>query len=489
MLKIKFVIVAVNVLLTLGVLLPAVHAQEILSLEQALEIAMENSPDMQQVRLNLERSQERLKAQKAALKSRFFLQLTPYEYNKDRRFNTLFSLWNTEELKSSSGLFAIEQPIKWTDGTLQLINRFSWQEASSEFRQTERERSFNNNLYLSFEQPIFTYNRTKLDFKEVELDLENAALNYAIQKLFIEKSVNQSFYDLYYKQESLVISKEEEKNNQESYEIIKKKVEAGISAKEELYQAELNLADSRSMVQNAQVELDNALDEFKNLLGISLFKTIQVLANIQHQEVSVDLDKATQNGLKQRMELRQREINLENSMDDLTRTSALNEFKGNISLSYGIIGTHENFEHLYDDPTQNQKYSISFEIPLWDWGEKKARIKAQEASIKQSELNYHQTENDIIIEIRRAYRELKNQILQIETRRTNVQNAQLTYDLNLERYKNGDLTSKLLGDYQTQLSRQKLGFIQAQIQYRLALLDLKIQSLWDFEKDASVIQE
>jgi outer membrane protein TolC len=188
------------------------------------------------------------------------------------------------------------------------------------------------------------------------------------------------------------------------------------------------------------------------------------------------------------MELRQDQIQLQSALAELTRTSALNEFKGNITISYGIVGTNEVFREVYADPTQNQKFSISLEIPLWDWGEKQARLKAQEANIQQQKLALSQTENSIVIGIRRAYRNLTNQVAQIEIARVNVKNAQLTYDINLERYKNGDLTSKDLGYYQNQLSREKLGLIQALIQYRLALLDLKIQSLWDFERDQAVLE-
>ncbi|NIA31370.1 MAG: TolC family protein, partial [Actinobacteria bacterium] len=76
----------------------------------------------------------------------------------------------------------------------------------------------------------------------------------------------------------------------------------------------------------------------------------------------------------------------------------------------------------------------------------------------------------------------------IEIARQNIKNAQLTYDINLERYKNGDLTSMDLNLYQTQLSEQKLGLVEALINYKLALLDLKIKSLWDFEKNCAVLK-
>ena len=70
--------------------------------------------------------------------------------------------------------------------------------------------------------------------------------------------------------------------------------------------------------------------------------------------------------------------------------------------------------------------------------------------------------------------------------RQSVINAQLTYDLNLEKYKNGDLTGMDLNIYQNQLSEKQLSYTNSLISYKLELLNLKIQTLYDFEKKEAV---
>ncbi len=144
------------------------HTQIVLKLEEALETAMENSPVIRRTQLNLERSRELLNAQKAALKSQFSLSLNPFNFSLDRTFNRFFSEWSTNKTKESIGTFTISQPIKKTDGTLALINRLSWQDSYSEY-QDVRDITYTNNLYLSFQQPIFTYNRTELATRDWSL--------------------------------------------------------------------------------------------------------------------------------------------------------------------------------------------------------------------------------------------------------------------------------------------------------------------------------
>lgn len=463
-------------------------AEEILTLQQTLDIAMQNSPAIRQSRLNLERSRESLNAQKAALKSQFSLSVNPFDYSRFRQFNTFFNTWNTNETKSSSVDFRIAQPITLSDGTLSLMNQFKWQDSFSEFK-NERDVSYSNNLYLSYIQPLFTYNRTKLRLKEVELDLENASFSYDLQRLEIEYRVTQSFYDVYQIKLSYEIAIEEAHNQEQSYQIIKNKVDAGLAAKEEFYQAELNLATSRSKAQNQKVLLEDAMDNLKELIGMSIYNDIAVVTDVTHRVVAVDLDKALQNGLKNRMELKQRSIDIQTSYTNLIEAQSINEFKGEMNLTYGIIGTDEQFAAMYQVPTKNQRVLLSVEIPLFDWGERKSRIKSAEAVVESRKLSYHNEENSIIIAIRRLYRNLENLKIQIEIAQQNVKNAELTYDINLERYKNGDLTSMDLNLYQIQLSEKKINLVTALIDYKLALLNIKIQSMWDFERDQPVISD
>jgi len=82
---------------------------------------------------------------------------------------------------------------------------------------------------------------------------------------------------------------------------------------------------------------------------------------------------------------------------------------------------------------------------------------------------------------------LQNQLNQIEIAKQSERNAQLTYEINLERYENGDLTGMDLSLYQNQLSSRKLAYAQALLNYKLELLNLKIQTLYDFEKKQPIL--
>lgn len=462
------------------------YSQQGLTLEQALNVAELNSPTMKKTRLNLVRSQENLNAQNAALKSSFSLTLNPIGYTQNREFIDFASRWNSRTTTESFGNFTVTQPFVLTDARVSLINRFGYKDSYSEMATPTTTKGFYNNLSLSIDQPLFTYNRTKLQLRELQLSLENSQLSYAIQLLALERQVAQAFYYVYQQQQSLDIANQAYQNMQKSYEVSKNKVDAGISAREEMFQAELNLATTKSDFENKQVSLENAKDDFKLLIGMSLYDDLLVIPNIAVDTVAVDIAFAIDEGLANRMEIRQREISIETSQFDLIQTKALNEFRGSLGLSLGLFGDNEIFRKVYDVPTDNETVSLSLTIPLWDWGERKSRIKATEATIESAKITLEEEHNNIILGIRKVYRNLLNLQNQIEIARQSVTNAQLTYDLNLEKYKNGDLTGMDLNIYQNQLSEKQLSFTNSLISYKLELLNLKIQTLYDFERKQGV---
>jgi outer membrane protein TolC len=475
------IFVLVNLIFT------SVSAQKGLTLEQALAVADSNSPTILKTKLNLIRNQENLNAQNAALKSNFSLSINPVSYSQNRAYNSNTGFNTTKQLQSG-GQFTIKQPILPTDATISLSNNFSYTNIllNEQFPNSEGI-AFNNDLSINLSQPLFTYNRTKMTIKELKLSLENAQISYAIQLLTLEKSVSQSFYQVYQAQQSLDIANQAYVNMQKSYEISKNKVNAGILAQSEIFQAELNLATTKSDYENKQVTFENAKDNFKDLIGMNLYDDIIVIPNISVDTVKVDIAFAIDQGLKNRMELRQREITLETSYDNLVQTEALNEFHGTLGLSFGLNGNNKNIKDLYSDPKNNETVSLSFQIPLWDWGENRARIKSSQASIESNKIDIGVEQNDIILSIRQSYRSLNNLQNQIGIALQSVNNAQLTYDLNLEKYKNGDLTGMDLSIYQNQLSQNKLSYTNSLISYKLELLNLKIQTLYDFEMKQPLI--
>jgi len=486
--KRKLLMTAVLVLGTAPAFRTGAQAQIVMTMEQALEYSAEHNPDLINSRLSMERYEQNLIAQKASLKSRFSLNLQPLSYSQSRQFDSRYSDWYTNRSLSSSGTFSISQPIIWTDATLSLNNNLSWQNNESSIGgTTNSNRAFSNSLYLSLTQPIFTYNKTKMNLRQIEMNYENARISYALQLLNVERNITSQFYSLFMSQQNLEISEMELANAEKNFNIIKDKVDADLVTKDEYYQAELNLAQSRSSLENQRVSLENAKDNFKQSLGIPLDEDIKVVCEVAADPVLVDPAKALESALTTRLELRQREISREQQEMSMIQVKDNDSFNGNISLSLGVTGDSKEFADIYESPTNNPRVAITFSVPIFDWGARKARIKAAEIERKMFELSAEEELKSIEMNVRSTCRSLDNLLGQISIAEQSQKNAQLTYDLNEERYRNGELTGMQMNQFQTQLSNSKMSYTQAIINYKVQLLNIKILTLYDFEKDAPVV--
>ena len=465
------------------------HAQVMLTLEKALDIAEENNPSLITQKLNFARAKFQLEAQRLSLRSQFSLDLSPASYEKTRSFDNRVSEWYTNERFNTQGSFRVVQPILLTDGDITLTNTLGWQNNNSvdvNGRRSENQ-AFSNNLSVRLNQPIFTYNRRKMELRQIEFQYENSRINYALQRLRTEQSITQQFYSVYVAKNQLEVSRDELKNAEVNFNLIQKKVEADMSAKDEFYQAELNYISAQSSVKEREVSLENAKDALKQTLGMSLKEDIDVEAKITVDPITIDLAKAVSNGLNSRMELRSREIEIEQADMQMITVKAQNEFSGNIALSLGLTGDNKNFDNIYENPTTSPRVSLSFSVPIFDWGVNKKRVNAQKAAQTIAKLSHENEKIDIELNVIQTWRNLENLKLQIDIAAKRVNSAQLAYDINQIRFRNGDLTGMDLTQFQNQLSNSRISYWQTQINYNIQLLNMKIISLYDFENDVPLV--
>ena len=107
--------------------------------------------------------------------------------------------------------------------------------------------------------------------------------------------------------------------------------------------------------------------------------------------------------------------------------------------------------------------------------------------MESDEISLEEQKKEIVIDVRQICRNLPTLIRQIEIKKKSIENAERTYEINLEKYRNGNLTGMDLQQFQNQLTTAKQDYTSAIISYKIGLLNLKIQTLWDFETHKSYL--
>ena len=174
------------------------------------------------------------------------------------------------------------------------------------------------------------------------------------------------------------------------------------------------------------------------------------------------------------MEIRQQQIAIEEGIFSLIEAKDNNKFKGSISARVGLMGQGDKFNGAFSKPDDNETIGVTLTVPIWDWGARKANIRSTELSNENTEISNEEERKSIMLEVRQIARQT-------------VRNAERTYDINVEKYRSGTLTGMELKNQQTQLTDAKNSLTDAIISYKLKLLDLKIQTLWDYQNNRSYL--
>jgi len=356
------------------------------------------------------------------------------------------------------------------------------------------------NLRLSFSQPIFTDNTLKENLKSAELGYERSLKKFNRGERDIIYDVTSAFYSLYRATRQLEIYQERMENSKSSYEMAQQKFEAGIIAEVDAMQLHVDYASSEADILSQEGRLEREKDLFKQLIGLELEDDIEVVPDMSYTYFEIDEDYAINYALENRAEIREREIAIEMSRINMRRVRRGREFKGNVNAYYDFTGVSsltqgdpaELFSSSLTDfrkRPQNIGVVLSFEYPILDWGRNSAQVQSAQVSIEEAELELENYKTTMIRDIRNVTRNVMESRSRLEILKESQDIAEKMYEMSKERFEMGHITSQELAQQQERLTSAQSNFLNAFITYKLNTADLKRKTLWDFEKNESYMKE
>lgn len=349
---------------------------------------------------------------------------------------------------------------------------------------------------LSFNQPIFTANKLKENMKMAELGYRRSVFYYTRAQMDIIYNVTSVFYKVYRAAFEHRINQERLVNSKEVYRIAKLKMETGNLPEGEILTTEIMVGQDESRLMESQGKLETAYDDFKLLIGLDLNESIELEADMEFESFLIDMQKAIDEALQNRMEIQENDINIQLQEIELKRAKREREFKGNISAYYNFTGlstleegslgklAHSSFENMGNRPS-NRGVVFTLSYPIADWERSKNLVRREERKLKQQKLNLENTKRTIETEIRQIVRSVYEAEKRFRINQRNREVAIESYRISQLRFGNGDMTSQELSIEQARLSEVQLAYIDSYITYRLSVADLNRKTMYDFENNRS----
>lgn len=471
----------------------SLHAQKIipLSLESAVEMAMKNSYRIKQLELGIEETRYWLRSERAALKSRVYMNLRTPDFNALSEYKWNSTIEKDEIVYLNTRLWqmdlAVKQPVILmgypTNGYLSLNNR-----VYRYFQKSDIDRNVNyyNRFFALFEQPILLPNELRNEIEEAELNLEQRELEYLSDRVYLIEDIAYRYNNLFRLTYNNEIYSHKLKNLEKLLDITINISQQDTTRNIEGARVELELANAREIVLKNQNETRYQAMLIKQRLGLSDQDSLHVEPVVNITPVVVNPDEALHYGFSLRprlrllgIEKRKREIRLENVKGN-------NSFHLNLEVTLGLEKQEDHYQAMWDKYNNSYSVSVSAYVPIWDWGRRTLNVEAEKVNVRRAELNIEETEESIRNEIMNTITNLQDYQQRALNLAENLKTAQEIIDISISQYRENKLS--LQGILQI-IERQKdteLNFIDAYLGYRRSLISLMADTFYDYENDISL---
>jgi outer membrane protein TolC len=470
-----------------------------MTLEAAIDRALEMNLDIQTARLNPDIQGYSLQAAKAAFSTTF---TTTFGHNNSTQLSTS-QLDGGAQTSTQRQTFnsSISKTVPWYGGRLSANFNNGRSQTDNAF--STRNPSYSSTLSFNYTQPLLAglitdNQRTALMTQEIQLDITDTQLMSQIEN--ITNRVRTAYWALRASIEQIEIQRRNLAQAQELLAQNRIRVQLGTMSELQVVQAESQVASAEQSLLNAEVQWRNQELAFKRLLigGADdplLFQTLNPVSLPTLEPQTVDLESAISVALEERTDLRQQrqqrdisELNLAVTRDNLRPQL-------NLSAGYSVLGVggdlyerggelggppvlvqeggyNDALQSLWgrDAPTWN--LSLNFSYPIGNRAAK-ANLERARLQMRQTDLALKNQELAIVTEVTNAGLAVNDTYLQLQAAQRSREVAERSAEIELTRFNVGASTNYEVALAQDALTSARLSELRATINYVNAVAEFE----------------
>lgn len=405
------------------------------------------------------------------------------EYYAVRQPNGTLQYQLISQNNSSVG-FGISQQLPFSGGEISLntdIARFD------DFN-AKRKQYSSTPVYLRLVQPLFAVNEFKWNKRIEPLKLEIAKKQYAFDAEKAALEVQSLFFDMIDARTDIETAEQNLKNTEVIYAIEKKRIVLGTTTEDRLLQLELQLLRTRQNLQKAQFNYQSAALSLKTFLGID--PAVELSLNLPNKlpTLAVDLNTTISKAQKNRPEY----VDFIRKKMEAAREVAKNKVgrrQVNLIASYGLNNAAPDLPQVYRNFNDQQRFSVGFNLPIADWGRRKAKVDIAKANEKMVDIENKYNEALIREEMIKLVNGITLSQSDIIVARNTDSIAARRYEIAYTMYQKGKIPLNDLNIAQSEKDEVKRNYIYVLRVYWNMYYMLRALTLFDFEKNEDLFTE
>ncbi len=359
---------------------------------------------------------------------------------------------------------------------------------------TQRNEEFENNLIsfntqpvvIGYQQSLFGYNSLKWDRRIEPLRYREACKAYAEALELVASQTSNLFFALATAQTNLDIASSNYASADTLYRYARGRYNIGTITENEMLQLEINKLTEETNQMNASIEVEDCMQTLRSFLGLKGEETVRVLPedSIPHFEVYVQeaLRLAFQNSPDPESYNRRK---LE-SRSNLAYARANAGLKADLYVQFGLTQTGNKFADSYRNPMDQQYASVTLSLPILDWGRGKGRIRVARSQVDLVDTQVEQGIKDFELNVIKMVRQFNLQAHRVAVAAKTDRTAERRYDVARRLYILGKSTILDLNAAITEKDASRRNYISALQQYWNLYYGIRSMTGYDFERNCPI---
>jgi len=385
---------------------------------------------------------------------------------------------NTNILSSKEGVAAAEANKKqqFTEFLPKLSTAYSYTRLDEEKRAYVDVVTRPQDLYqftATLDQPVFSGLSIRTNYEISGLNLDIEKLTEKKTRLDLILRVKRAYYELLQKEKLEMVSKQAVVQLEAQLNVAKNFYDVGMVPKNDVLQAEVNLANAKQDLVVAQNDVLVARALFNTVLRRPVDAPFAVVDVLTHQPFSLAYAKAVETALSARAELQIADLEVTTAEKDIVLTKKDYYPSINVKANYYRTGDNPELdggEGIVDRDEWDIMAMASW--TLWEWGKTRYGVHEKLRRLEQARLARTEKEDFIRLEVKRAYLRVHDAQSAVLTVEKAVEQAEENLRINQERYKEQVATSTEVIDAQTLSIRTQTNYYNALSVFNISKAEL-----------------
>lgn len=275
------------------------------------------------------------------------------------------------------------------------------------------------------------------EIKGAKLNYEKGLLTYSEAVRQIELSVRKKFYNLIYQKENLVLQNRSLETSRAQYLNNEEKFKNGKISELDAFTSRVNYESKKPVVESAEINFQNDLASFKQLLGIP-----------QETEIALDgsLDdflnlKEISFGLLPKVDEPAPDVKSAEYDVEIAKNSLLNlRFSAYAPVITGSYSYGKSKKSMQDDWMTTNQLSVGVSVPLdgiLPWSSSAVEIKKQKNTLDTAEKVLEDAKTTVAVQTESYIRKINQAVKQLDSLKSTEKLAEQTYKMTLAAYNYG----------------------------------------------------